>query len=1077
VTLCPRCGQENPDGFRFCGACAAPLEPEETHEERKVITVLFADIVGSTARAEQLDPEDVRAMLAPYYARARGELERFGGTVEKFIGDAVVALFGAPAAHEDDPERAVRAAFALRDGVAELNAADSWLDLHIRIGVNTGEALVLVGARMTEGEGMAAGDVMNTAARLQSAAPRDGILVSDATYLATAAVVGYRAAEPVDAKGKAEPLPVWEAIGVKESPSRRTVSGTSLIGRDAEVDVLMRLWEEVRTEIRSRLAIILGPPGIGKSRILVEVADRVEARVYKGHCLSYGEGIAYWPITEIVKEAAGILHDDDSAGVSAKLGRLLQSLEANDDDLRTLAAALANLVGVPTTPRGTYTASEITQAELHWGIRRVLRLLAHEQPIVLMVEDVHWAEPTLLELLVSLVDGHEGAGAPILLLGSARPELAETRPAILFEAAGRVLELDALGPAASQALLAELLGTEEVSGAAVESLLEAAGGNPLFLEETVRMLADEGMLVPGGGGIAADAEALPVPISLQALIGSRLDRLLPHEKRLAQTAAVVGRTFWPGALAHMEATDVESLADLHVLEQRDFIRAQEISTVAGEREYAFKHILIRDVAYGQLPKGRRAALHIRFAEWTSALPGGDEEFVEIVAYHLEQACRLARDVARSPVPPPVLPAVDALRRSAEKAERREGLREADRFYVRGLGLLAVEHGEQRVGLRLGRARVLIALSEIRAAREELDAVMEEAVRLDRTDFECAALIELGDLDVRQGRYGEAKRRLIRAKEVAARLGDPQLQIRAAFVFAQMQADVGDSLDEAVNDLRHVVGIAQRVDDRALRTEGHLRIATLLINLGRLREAEEELTRCLELAREMGSRRFEAEATAWLGVVKYDLGKLDEAERLELQAREWLERTSDTYFQVQNFRNLALLALARDDLELAERWMMEAFPIALEIGGWVLPETCRCFTVALVRQGRIADAEELIRVAARNLPEEDAYARAAISSAEASIATGREDRALASDRYKEAIRLFEKLSTPIDVGETRLAFAKALRAFGDDVGARGQLERARELCTNMDADRLFAQIEGELALLGKQAGPAGPLLPA
>ncbi|MGH3035231.1 MAG: ATP-binding protein, partial [Gaiellaceae bacterium] len=787
-------------------------------------------------------------------------------------------------------------------------------------------------------------------------------------------------------------------------------------------------------------------------------------------------GITYWPITEILKDAAGILVDDDERAISAKLGALLDSLPTDKtDELRTMAAALANLMGVPTTPLGTYSVGKITQAELHWGVRRVLQLLASLYPLVLVFEDLHWAEPTLLELLHSIAMVTEDA--PLLVVGSARPELVESQPAV-HDGRQRILELEALSGQESQVLLAELLESKGVPRGRLDALLQAGGGNPLFLEETARMLVDAGMLEAPDDERAARVESLAVPSSLQALIGSRLDQLAPAEKRLAQNASVVGAVFWPGAVVHLNGMDGDVDRGLEALERHDFIYAHEVSTVAGEREYAFKHILIRDVAYGQLPKGRRVGLHVRFADWVTALPGSQDELIEIVAYHLEQACLIAREVARVPEPPPVLRAAEALRRSAEKAERREGLREADRFYARGLALLGDEHGEQRAGLRLGRARVLIALGDIRAAREELDAVMEEAARLDRTDLECAALVELGDVDERQGRFGEARRRLLRARELAARLGDPQLQIRASFVFAQMQADVDGALDEAVDDLRRVVSIAEKVDDRALRAEGHLRIATLFMNLGRLREAEEELTRCLELAGEMGSHRFEAEATAWLGAVKYNQGRLEEAERLGLQARDWLERTSDTYFQVQNLvRPLALLALARDDPELAERWMQEAFPIALEIGGWVLAEAYRYLAVAIVRQGRVDDAEKLIRFAARNLPEEDAYARAAISLAEASVATGRGDRGLAGDRYEEAIRLFEEVSTPVDLGETRLAYAKALRAFGDDVGARAQLERARELCTRMDAEGLLAQIESQLAALGKGAGPAGALVPA
>src|ERR687888_710294 len=445
---CPSCGTDTPEGFRFCGACGSPLEAGPApREERKVVTALFADIVGSTASAEHMDPEDVRARLAPYYARVRSELELFGGTVEKFIGDAVVALFGAPVAHEDDPERAVRAAFAVCQAIDELNAEDEWLDLKVRVGVNTGEALVVVGARASEGEGMAAGDVMNTAARLQSAAPINGVLVGELTYAATRDVIDYRDAEPIAAKGKSEPVRVWEAVAVREVEAAAAADGITFVGREREVAALEDVWRTALAERRPRLATIVGPPGIGKSRLLAEFARRAErdgGRVHWGRCLPYGEGITYWPVTELVKSAAGILQSDDRTTIAGKLDAFLEGLGTDDlDELRTIASALSNLIGIPTTPRGTYTASEISQGELHWGIRRMMQLLAAERPTTLVFEDLHWAEPTLLELIGYIVA--DDAEAPLALVCSARPDLADVDPGFLgTEGRRRTVELDTL---------------------------------------------------------------------------------------------------------------------------------------------------------------------------------------------------------------------------------------------------------------------------------------------------------------------------------------------------------------------------------------------------------------------------------------------------------------------------------------------------------------------------------------------------------------------------------------------------------------------------------------------------------
>jgi len=1063
MAVCANCGEDNPERARFCLACGTALDTAPTPtsvEERRTITVVFTDIVGSTARAEQLDPEDVRARLVPYYARVRRELESFGGSVEKFIGDAVVALFGAPIAHEDDPERAVRAAFAVRDAIAELNAGDEWLDLNIRTGVHTGEAIVVLGISATEGEGMAAGDVMNTAARLQSAAPVNGIIVGSATQRATTDAIDYRECEPVQAKGKAEPIPVWEAVGVRSPPSGRTVSGVRFIGREEELSRLFRSFDDVRAERHGRAATVIGPPGIGKSRLLDEFRSRIggSASVYGGRCLPYGEGITYWPIVEIVEQAAEIFHDDDSAETSRKLGALLQRLPTDEsDELRTMATALANLAGETSTPEGTYRVSEITQAELHWGIRRVFELIATERPLILIVQDLHWAEPTLLELLDSIA---RADSVPILVLGSARPEVGDTWGALAVEGERRdVVELATLGERESGALLAALAGVDELPEDAAQALLENAGGNPLFLEETVAMLADAGLVAEGR--VTGDVSALPIPSSLQALIASRLDQLSPLEKRVAQLAAVVGVTFWSGSVGHLDGAAPELERALEVLQRRDFVRAHETTTVAGEREWSFKHVLIRDVAYSQLPKGRRAELHLRFAGWVDELPGSEDELVEIVAYHLEQACLAAQAIARSPVPPPVERAVDALSRAAAKSERREGFREAERFYARALAVAEGAGPELLAQIRLRHGGALAALGELDTAAKELAAVLAETHSLGRADLRSAALIELGDIDQRQGHARAARSRLLEARMLAAELGDRFAEVRAEYVLAGLRADFEGAFEEAVEDLRGSVALAGAIDDHALLVEGHLRIAALLTNLGRFMEAEEELLLCLELAGDMGSHRVEAEATSWLSIAKRYRGDFEDAKRLALQAREWLDRTCDSYFQVQNLVRLAMYALEDGDARLAEELLHEAVPIALEMKGWVVVEVYHFLVVALLRQGRVADARRLAEFAGAGISHEDVYARAVFLLARGLVWAADGDEG-AVDAFHEALGLLERLNMPVDVAEARVEFARALAQLGDTAAARRELERARELFAGMAAPGALARLDREPA---------------
>jgi predicted ATPase/class 3 adenylate cyclase len=1081
MPFCISCGQENPDVAKFCLACGSPMATapapapalsrvERRTEERRRVTAVFTDIVGSTASAEQLDPEDVRARLSPYYVEARRELELHGGSVAKFIGDAVVALFGAPTAHEDDPERAVRAAFAVTKAIERLNATDDWLDLNIRTGVNTGDAIVVVGSNPGEEIGEAAGDVMNTAARIQGAAPINGIVVGQLTYEATKHAIAYEEGEPVTAKGKAEPVRVWVALEAKEVPTRREVRRGTLVGREAELEKLLGLWEQVVTARLPGMATLVGAPGIGKSRLLEEVGTRVadEGTTVWGRCLPYGEGITYWAVTEILKGLAGILQSEGAAEISAKLGVMLESIgEENLDELRTMAAAASNVLGVTTTPRGTYSTTEITQAELHWGIRRILQLLAKRKPLVLVFEDLHWAEPTLVELIRYLAE--DELEAPLLIVASARPELRESVPALLRERERQVaLELEPLGHEVGRALLGELLGPEALAdSSAVEALLKTTGGNPLFLEETVQMLKERGV-VDSTGWHVKEGEQLPIPNSLQALIGSRLDQLVPPERRVAQHASVVGSVFWPGAVAHLQdetgATQNGELQQrLEVLERRDFIREHEDSSLAGEREYGFKHILIRDVAYGRMPRGRRAQLHLLFADWLEALPTAEDEFVEIVGYHLEQACLLTRAIARATIDPPIERAVEALSHAGHKAEAHEGMREADRFYARALDLVG-DKAEKAIELRLRRANTLIVLGQAQKALDALAPIADEARAAGRLDLTCEALLYLATIDDRQGRIGNAVERLEDALQLAVQAGDRRLQIRAAFALASAK-DYAGAADEAIEELGRAISIAEEINDRPLRVMGHLRAGFLLANRGDLGGAEAQLERCSSLAAELGSSRDEARATFLLALIKYYRGEIEEAERLGEQARTWLERTGETFFQIQNLIALSQYALARDDLALAEQHLREALPTALEEGALEAVDIYRLLTETLVRQGRLADAAELAEFAGRDVPEENPYASAALRLAEASVATAHRESELAAERYAEAVTLLEQLDMRIEVSQSRLAFGRSLRELGDLAGAREQLELAREACIAMGATGLAAEAERELALVG------------
>ena len=1077
---CPSCAAENPGVAQFCMGCGAqlgpapaaaapqppappPPAPRASEEERRPITAVFVDIVGSTSRAEKLDPEDVLALLEPYYARLRRVLEQHGGVVEKFIGDAVVALFGAPVAHEDDPERAVRAGLGILAAIDALNEEDAGRQLEVRIGVTTGEAIVSLDANVDQGRGMAWGDVLNTAARLQSAAPVNGLLVDERTFRASGASIDFREAEPITAKGKAEPVRVWEATGIRQV-ERRAVPGSQLVGREAELASLEALWRDVVDDGSAAFAVVVGEPGLGKSRLLAEAGARAAGgEVHWGACLSYGEGITYWPVTQIVKGAAGILAGDDVPVVSAKLDALIDRLPTSDvDQLRTIASALANLVGAPTTPRGTYVTTEISQAELHWGIRRALELMASLRPLVLVLEDVHWAEPTLVELMLSLLS----TDAPLLILASARPELGDVHPQLLVSGERRhVIGLGALSEEESASLVSGLVDSLVRRGldrTTLERLVRNARGNPLFLEETVQMLRDTETLDP------AHLESLPTPESLQALVAARLDGLPPPERHLAQHASVAGLTFWSSAAARLD--DRSDVPDdlLGSLERRTIIHEHDASAVSGEREWEFKHMVIRDVAYGRLPKGRRVALHVRFADWIAELPDGGEEFVEILAYHLEQSCLLAREVGRTEVPPPIERAVDALRRAGEKSELREGLREAHRFYTRALDIVSDDDHTRRAELGLRRAHALVGLGELRAAGEQLEETVRASASLGRDDLRCDALIALGNVAMKQGRAEAVSRSLDLAEQLAAEVGSRRLTIRAAYESAWSDAWFGGEASVAIEKLRRTIALAEEDADLPLRVHGLLRIGMLLMNVARLQEAEEPLTQCAELAAELGSVRDAARAEHNLGRIAYYRGDLESAESRLLQAQEWLERTADGLFMIQNQRALAMHALARGNPELAEERLRAALPLARENGGYIAVEVVRLLAESLLAQGRPADAREIAIPALQNVAHEDAAALAAARMAEGALAGADGNREAVVTSFGEALRSLADIQAAIEIGEAHLAFAYALGRLGDDDHARTELELAVETFGQIGALGPLAIAAGHLDALGRRA---------
>ena len=795
--------------------------------ERKVVTVVFCDLVGFTARAESMDPEDVEAILRPYHAGVRAELERHGGTVEKFIGDAVMALFGAPTAHEDDPERAVRAALAIRD----FAVGDG---LELRVGITTGEALISLDASPEEGEGMASGDVVNTAARLQSAAPVNGILVDETTHRATRHVIEHEGAPSVEAKGKSHPIPVWHALHARSRPGMDIAHDARavLVGREQELDVLRDALRRVRQSKTSQLLTLVGVPGIGKSRLLYELRQMVEAddeliTWRQGRCLAYGDGITLWALGEIVKAQAGIHEQDPPAEAAAKIQRAVKDAIEDKADAGWVEPHLLTLVGLA-------AGSEVgrdRRGEAFSAWRHFFEALAHQRPLVLVVEDLHWADESLLDFLDELVDWV--TDVPLLVVATARPELLERRPGW---GGGKLnattLALSPLSDEQTALLLGRLLDRPVLAADSQRVLLERAGGNPLYAEQFAELFLEQG-----------SAEALSLPETLQGIISARLDGLAPHEKELLRDASVLGKVFWTGALRREPD---EASATLHSLARKAFVRQQRRSSVEGESEFAFSHALVRDVAYGQIARADRAEKHRHTAEWIESL-GRPEDHAEMLAHHWSSALELAR-AAGQETDALEVPTRLALRAAGDRAYAVNAYPSAATYYGDALAHWP-EWDEERPQLLFSRAQALVVAGDERAA-EALELARDALV--ESNDRETAAEAEafLAQLYWFQGRQ-DAVFPHLRAAEALVEGAEPSPGVVRVLAWsARYQMLAGDN-GGGLRCAEEALGMAEQLGLEDLRVHALTTIGSAKENLGDA-TGRLDLERAVEIGRATNS---------------------------------------------------------------------------------------------------------------------------------------------------------------------------------------------------------------------------------
>jgi class 3 adenylate cyclase/tetratricopeptide (TPR) repeat protein len=1106
VQRCANCGAENPLGAHFCLRCGTPLRATVL-PERRVVTALFADLVGSTPLTARLDPEPARALIGEFFAQMREEVERHSGVVEKFIGDAVMAVFGLPAAHDDDPERAVRAALAMRERLVMLNTRRG-TNLHVRIGVSTGEVVTDPDA-VRAGQAMVTGEAINLAARLQQQAAPDAIVIDERTYAATRHAVEARLL-PAPPAGDFAGRPRWEIAGLAD---RRAAKGlhAPMLGREGEMQFLLALYRRVVDSRRPHLVTVIGAAGVGKSRLAREfiealAVDGAAAQVLRGRCPAYGEGLTFWPLAEMLKQECGIKDNDPApvvlaklqegvrrvcasvmapgeceeivAGLAPVLGLEAPGHEVWGERLQTLRRTVESRAAVMENP-GILGGTPSADDGLSRVLRRFMAAKAAAGPVVLLFEDVHWAEQSLLDLLEHLVA--RTGEAPILTLCLARPEMLERHP----HWGRRVRNYTAVslvplaGPLGKK-LITGLLGGEPVPPDVRDAILARAEGNPFFIEEILRMLIDGGGLIrdAGGWGWASYPVEISIPDTIHGILASRLDLLSALEKRVVGEAALIGRTFWLGALiatSGLQAAEVAAALDR--LQEREVVEERPASSLVGDREFIFRHALMREVAYATLPKAQRSTHHLRFAEWLEQGAGGNDEFLEILAHHVEQAWRFRfetgeRDegLARR--------AIDALVRAGARATKLRTLPEARRLYDRALAVLHNAGLADDVPLLL---RLLTSRCEVAkwmqvpdVVREDTDTILRLAPTIGRGDLVARAWLnrafaEIAGYDA--DRIGPAEDALRRAFDLFREQGDRRGEAEAIEVTGLIAEDLRGKLAKAHAAYRQALDLYRELGDGQGQARVLARLGRSLLDAGRLEEGRPVLAEALRLAAEHHEPLSNAYALTGLGIYAHLTGDDAEAVRALTEAIRIRRDLGNLLAEAYTRQRLGMQHLRAGRLDDAEREFHAARALRREQGAQnesavILRGLAEVY---LARNDLLAAAEHAERALAL-LPAEEAIGVATHRATLGKIRAAQGRREDAEELFRLSLETLERREYPIDLALALVRYGEALLMLSDRDRARQALERARDLFATMGAARFVRICQDRLAETGAAAAP-------
>ena len=1046
---CAQCGAELPGTAKFCLDCGTPVPDAQERETRRTVTLVFTDVTGSTELGEQLDPEAYRAVMGRYFAVARAAVERHGGRVEKFVGDAVLAVFGLPEVREDDALRAVRAAHELNEAVAGLSrrlVAELGVRLQIRTGVNTG-AVVTGSARA--GGSFATGDAVNTAARLEQAAAPGEVLIGEATHALVRDAIEVVPVAPVQAKGKAEPVPAYRLVSLLDRDrGRRRREDAPLVGRERESRALDDALERMLATGRSHLITVIGPAGIGKSRLLADFLGRVgdQAVVASGRCVSYGQGITYWPLVQALRSVLTLSGTESDELVTHALEQALGEAIDAPEVIATLMPLLSR-TGVPTSSETTF-----------WAVRRLLEELATRRPLVLTIDDLHWAEPTLLELIERVRD--EVADLPLLLVCQARPELIEQNPGWGSGALNALtFVLDPLDTEHIRSSLPALLGGEPPAPLA-KVVADWSGGNPLFAEEIVAHLIESGALTRGDDGwaLAGDLDRTSMPPTVSALLSSRLDHLPASERDLLERLSIIGLEFSPADAALLaDADDLSSL--LASLARRDLLRRVRASS--GEM-WAFKHIMVRDAAYDSLAKVMRAELHERFADGLAADDELGRERDGFVAHHLARAAAYRRELGSrgGDVEGLVERAIDAMLVAAQSALDVEAYEAAEALLDQAYELhSAVSATRRRVLIRkfvlhFHTIAVTAGFDVVARLAQEQD---ETATPLDAALLDCMrAVVEMSaseDID---------PTRLVRLGESVATLAVEESEIWLRVIGLRAQCSAHTMLGQWVRAAEVATEVQRLGNPADVRGANMVVGAVALYGPGPLSEA-------LRYMREHNSRgsnpRMDFRIRQMESLV-VTARRDPEAAELRRQIREMAEAmiAAGSLTEGELFLLIDMYSLARDldsAIAVAER-VNAGF---LRQGDTGHASTYLLFQAALMlERGDALDAiVSLIDEAAGYTSQYDALSVAYLAGTRSIVASRLGDTASAVALGEEALRVVDSTDQAWQRADLRRLLFEAFVAHGETERARGLLEEARTLYDGKEITAYDAELA---ALLGQ-----------